>query len=223
VSARPDLPVIVVGAGGHGAVVADALLAVGATLIAFTDAAPTARGRMVFGLPVLGGDDEVLGNRSPQSIVLANGIAGTRGTALRRQVQSRLEASGWRFVGVCHPGAVVSRFASLGAGVQVLAGAIVQPGARLGDGCIVNTAAVVEHDCVLDAQVHVAPRALLCGGVRVGAGAHVGAGAVVRQGIVLGEACVVGAGAVVVRDVAGGEVVAGVPARPRATPEQAAR
>ncbi len=45
--------------------------------------------------------------------------------------------------------------------------------------------------------------------------ASIGSGAVILGGVRIGEGALVGAGAVVTRDVAPGEVVTGVPARPR--------
>ena len=208
-----SLPVIVVGSGGHAAVVADALLAAGETLLGFTDSDDGRHGRMLCGLPVLGNDDDVLAAHAPAQTRLANGIGGVRGTALRQRVQQRLQAQGWQFTSVRHPSAIVSPFAHVGAGVQLLAASVVQTGADLGAGCIVNTAAVVEHDCRLGEHVHVAPRALLCGDVTVGARSHIGAGAVVRQGLRLGADTVVGAGAVVVKDFPGAGTLVGVPAR----------
>ena len=55
-------PVIVIGAGGHAAVVADALLAGGAVVLGFTDPQPARRGSMLCGLPVLGDDVELGAN-----------------------------------------------------------------------------------------------------------------------------------------------------------------
>jgi acetyltransferase-like isoleucine patch superfamily enzyme len=49
---------------------------------------------------------------------------------------------------------------------------------------------------------------------RVKRGASIGSGATIVCGITIGEDAMVGAGAVVTRDVAPGETVAGVPARP---------
>lgn len=205
---------IVIGAGGHAAVVADALLAAGREVLGFTDVDPARKGAMLCGRPVLG-DDNVLAGRRADGVVLVNGIGGVRSTELRRAVQSRLTANGWQFAGVHHPAAIVSPLARLASDVQVLAGAIVQVGAALGSGTIVNTAAVVEHDCVVGEFVHIAPRAVLCGDVRVGDESHIGAGAVVRQGLQLGPRTVAGAGAVVVKNSEGGALLVGVPARPR--------
>ncbi len=213
------LPIIIIGAGGHACVVADALLAAGEAVLGFTDADPSRHGRTLCGLPVLGGDG-VLDAHAPPTLTLVNGIGGVGATArhhsepARRTVQQLLSARGWQFGSVRHPSAIVSPFARIGAGAQLLAASVVQAGADVGEGCIINTAAVVEHDVTLGAWVHVAPRALVCGDVTIGARSHIGAGAVVRQGLRLGEDTVVGAGAVVVKDFAGGGVLVGVPARP---------
>ena len=207
-----NLPVLIVGSGGHAAVVADALLASGVAVLGCVDTDPGRRGAVVCGVSVLG--TEAALDAHPQSDTrLANGIGGVRCEGLRRSVQERLEAGGWQFVGVRHPATVISPFAEIGAGVQLLAGCIVQANARIGKGTIVNTASVVEHDVTLGEFVHVAPRALLCGEAAVGADSHVGAGAVVRQGVRLGERTLVGAGAVVVGDSPGGATLLGVPAR----------
>jgi sugar O-acyltransferase (sialic acid O-acetyltransferase NeuD family) len=209
------LPVIIVGAGGHGVVVADALLAAGVRVLGFTDADPSRHGLTLCGLPVLG-DDQVLHSHTPESVQLSNGIGGIGsrgGEPLRRSVQQRLTAIGWTFVSVRHPSAVVSPFAHVGAGAQLFAACVVQPRAHVGEGCIVNTAAVVEHDVTLGPFVHVAPRALVCGGASVGMNCHLGAGSVVRESLRLGADTVVGAGAAVIRDFGGGGVLVGVPAR----------
>lgn len=206
------LPIVIVAAGGHASVVADALLAAGEQVLGFVDADRTCHGRMVCGLPVLG-DDRALEGYTPDAIRLVNGIGGTHSTTARRTVQRRLEESGWRFVSVRHPSATVSPFARIEESAQLLASSVVQVDASIGTGCIVNTAAVVEHGASLEEWVHVAPRAVVCGDVHIGAGSHVGAGAVIRQGIRLGEQTVVGAGAVVVRSFDGGGLLVGVPAR----------
>jgi sugar O-acyltransferase (sialic acid O-acetyltransferase NeuD family) len=205
--------IIVVGAGGHASVVADAILVSGSNIIGFTDSDPCRHGASLYGLSVLGDDEQVLSRYQPDNLMLANGIGGIRTTERRRMVQTRLQDSGWRFVTVCHPSAIVSPRANIAESVQLFAGSIVQIGAVIGAGSIVNTGAVVEHDCDIGEYVHVAPGALLCGNVKVGEHSHVGAGAVVRQGVQLGPNTIVGAGAVVVENFSGC-LLTGIPARP---------
>lgn len=209
------LPVIIVGAGGHATVIADALLAAGRCVLGFTDPDVKRHGGTLCGLPVLG-DDTVLARHTPQTLALANGIGGAGNpdaAALRRSVQQRLEANGWQFVTVRHPAAIVSPFARIGNASQLLAASIVQAGADVGEGCIVNTAAIVEHDVALGSWSHVAPRAVVCGNVVIGERCHIGAGSVVRQALRLANDTIVGAGAVVVKDCPQGGLFVGVPAR----------
>jgi sugar O-acyltransferase (sialic acid O-acetyltransferase NeuD family) len=206
-------PVIIIGAGGHAAVVADALMVGGVEVIGFTDIDPRRHGVRHCGLPVLGNDEDVLSGYQQENILLANGIGGVRSTELRRKAQMRFQQLGWRFATVRHPSAIVSPRARVSDCAQLLAGSIVQVGAEIGPGSIVNTGAVVDHDCEIGGFVHVAPRALLCGDVNVGSGSHIGAGAVVKQGVRLGPNTLIGAGAVVVKDFAGNGMLIGTPAR----------
>ena len=207
-----SVPVIVIGAGGHGRVVADALRAAGRELLGFTDADSTRQGTRLDGLLVLGGD-EVLATHNVENVVLANGVGSIGVPTRRRAVHEALAADGWRFTTVLHPRATVSPHALLEEGAQVMAGAVVQPGAVIGVGSIVNTGALVDHDCVLGAHCHVAPGATLSGQVHLGAECHVGTGAVIVQGVRLGARTLVGAGAVVVSDYPGEVTLMGVPAR----------
>lgn len=207
-------PVVVVGAGGHGQVVADALQAAGRAVLGFVEPA-TPAGVTVAGLPVLGDDGWLSLDAGYE---LANGLGGTgaaAGRGRRREVQARLEAAGFRFVGVRHPDAVVSPQAEIGPAAQLLARCVVQTGARIGAGVIVNTGAIVEHGCRVGAFSHCATGAILCGETTIGADAHIGAGAVVRQGVTLEDGVVVGAGAVVLGPGTGSGPLIGVPARRR--------
>ncbi|MEJ6788923.1 NeuD/PglB/VioB family sugar acetyltransferase [Brevundimonas sp. BR2-1] len=205
---------VVVGAGGHGRVVADALLAQGRTVLGFAD--PGAKGASGLpGLDIIGADDSL----DPQGgYDLVNGIGGTGDSAgrdLRRRVQTRLEALGFRFAGVRHPTAFVSPHAVIAEGVQLMPGAMIQAGAVVGTGVIINTGAIIEHGCRIGAFTHCASGAILCGDVEVGEGSHIGAGAVIRQGVRLEAGVVVGAGAVVLDAGAGEGILVGVPARRR--------
>ncbi len=208
----PEQAILILGAGGHGRVLASALQLGGYRVIGFLDAAESTWGSRCLDLPVFG-NDERLADFPPGQVQLANGIGSVGLPALRRRIFGAQRARGYNFPSVIHPRAIVSPDVELGHGVQVMAGAVIQTGARIGDNVIVNTGAIVDHDCVIGAHCHVAPGAVLSGGVSVGDDSHIGTGAVIIQGIQLGEQCVVGAGAVVIRNHAAASRLVGVPAK----------
>lgn len=203
-------PWVILGAGGHARVLAEALLRAGQPVMGCV--APEVSGELPTHVTHLG-NDEVLDSYGAGDVVLVNGLGSVRQPVQRIRVFDQWHARGYRFASVVHPGAQIASDVLLGEGVQIMAGAVVQPGCRLGVNVIVNTGAVVDHDCTIGAHAHLAPGVVLSGGVHVGEGAHIGTGARVIQGVSIGTQAVVGAGAVVIADVPSHVTVVGVPAR----------
>jgi sugar O-acyltransferase (sialic acid O-acetyltransferase NeuD family) len=200
---------LIVGAGGHGKVVAETAEAAGGfRQIAFVDdRVAELNGSMRW--PVIGTLSDTAGLlQSYCAAVVAIGDA-----ELRLEILDRLAMEGFALPVLCHPAAWVSPSASLGAGTVVFAQAVIQADAELGQGVIVNTSASIDHDCVLGDGVHVCPGANLGGGVRVGNGSWIGIGACVIQYVRIGENVTVAAGAAVIAGVGDGMTVGGVPAR----------
>lgn len=198
------------GASGHGKVVADAALAGGWDAVEFFDDAWPQRQKN--GPWAVMGDCATLLARlnAFQGVIVSIGDC-----AVRWDKHRALQAAGASLVSVVHPSAEVSRHAMLGTGTVVMAGAIVNIDTVVGQACIINTGATVDHDCRLGDAVHICPGAHLSGNVQVGNGSWVGVGAAVKQGIVIGERVMVGVGAVVVQAVAEGLTVVGNPAAPQ--------
>jgi UDP-perosamine 4-acetyltransferase len=205
-------PVILLGAGGHAAVLLEALRLCGREVLGLLTPDAAVWGGSVLGAPVLGGDERLRG-LNPAEVEVAIALGATRDTLARRRVAVMARALGFQAARIVHPAAVVSPSARLGEGAQVLAGAVAQARCLVGDHCVLNTRAVAEHDCRLDAICHLGPGAVLCGGVHVGEGAHVGCGAVVIQGVRIGAGTTIGAGSLVLRDVPAGVMAYGSPAR----------
>ena len=210
----PRKKLAVVGAGGHGKVVAATAMAARWTKIVFLD--DKARGE-VFGLPVIGGTDLLGMSLRPAEYDLAIAVGSND---VRAHLHRRFIAMGFNQPVIVHPTAVIAPNVEIGAGSVVFAQAVVQPDSRIGEGAIINTAATVDHDCRLGGFVHISPGVHLAGGTQVGNGAWVGIGACTRQQIRIGKNAVVGAGAVVVKDISDGLTVAGNPAKPLIRPSE---
>ncbi len=198
----------ILGASGHGKVIADAAEQLGwRSVTFFDDAWPELEEN---GPWAVKGDTKALlaGLSAFDGVVV--GIGNNR---IRAEKHSELASAGANLVSIISPSAVISPHASIGAGTVVFANAVVNACAVVGAGVIVNTGAVVEHDCVVGDFAHISPNAVLAGGVTLGEQAWVGACASVRQLVTVGRASMVGMGAVVTKNVASGVTVVGNPAR----------
>lgn len=201
---------LILGAGGHGKVVADAAFETGNwdEVVFLDDAWPVKKVNGCW--PVVGNMQELhcWRDRCKDAVVAIGN------NQLRMQLQAKLLTAGFNVASVIHPAATISRYATLGAGSVVFAGAVINVDATIGDGAIINTSATVDHDCVLGVGVHVSPGAHLGGGAKVGDYAWIGIGASVKHLASLGSNTVVGAGAVVLGDIPDGVTAIGMPARP---------
>jgi len=199
----------ILGAGGHGAVVAEAaVLSKKWSAVVFLDD-KVDNGTDVVGCLVVGDTTitkEQLGADGQYFVAIGDNNQ-------RAAVLTSIEEQGATLAQVIHPNAVVSQSAIIERGTVICAGAVINARARIGSGSIINTCASIDHDCVLGQSVHVSPGAHLAGGVTVGDESWIGIGAVVRGGISIGSNCVIGAGSAVVADVESGKTVAGVPAK----------
>lgn len=199
----------ILGASGHGKVIADMALLVGYTdVFFFDDAWP--RKSSIGCWSVIGTTETLLNKMVDFDAVIV--AIGDNVTRFEKHVL--LTTSGASPASLVHPDAVVSDFAQIGKGSVICANSVVNADAVLGTAVIVNTAATVDHDCRLENGVHIAPGAHLSGGVYVGVNSWIGVGSCVKQGIYIGADVMVGAGAVVVSDIPDSLTVMGNPALP---------
>lgn len=198
----------ILGASGHGKVVADTAECCGWEVIEFFDDAWPAL-TFIGNWPVVGTTDDLLDRLDDfDGVLVAIG-----NNAIRRNKLRQLKIAGAELPALIHPSAVVSRYARIGPGSVVFASAVVNAYASIGEGAILNTGSSVDHDCILGECVHISPGARLAGAVRVDDESWVGIGACVRQVVCIGAHVTVGAGAVVVSDISDNMIVVGVPAR----------
>ena len=127
----------------------------------------------------------------------------------------------------------LGRSASIGAGAELTAsGGVIEVGdctfigswttvvartaVRIGSHCLVAERVTIrdqDHDVRGPIGAHIAEAGFQVSEVEIGDDVWIGAGAVILRGVRIGRGAVVGANSVVNRDVASGDIVAGVPAR----------
>lgn len=159
--------ILVVGAGGHGCVVAELARACGYSRIDFADdRSPLAAGTLA-DLPSL----------APRYSAVAVSIGNL---PLRRELLGRLESLSVPMPALVHPASTVSPSARIEAGALVLPGAIVHTNAVVGMGAIISAGAIVDHDAVVGPCSHVDAGAVVASRASVPPVTKVPAGTCVR-------------------------------------------
>lgn len=190
---------LVIGAGGHAAVLVDILRQLNHTIVGLV-ARDKPEDKPVFaGIPYYASDDDVLAFKK-NNVMLVNGIGSLPGRNIRSKVHQQFKQAGYHFITLISPSAIVSDYCNLAEGVQVLHGAIINTNSVIGDCTIVNSGVIVEHDCIIGSHNHIAPGATLSGGVVTGDFVHIGTGASIIQGVSIGDNVMVGAGATVTKN-----------------------
>ncbi|CAH6902541.1 Sugar O-acyltransferase, sialic acid O-acetyltransferase NeuD family protein [Vibrio chagasii] len=199
----------ILGASGHGKVIAEIAELNGYHNIAFFDDRwPSLKSVELW--DVSGDTAALLATASEyDAVVVAIGHNATRSAK-----QRKLNAAGANFNVLAHPSAVISKYADIKAGTVVMANAVVNPFSHIGESCIINTSSIIEHDCRLAEGVHISPNVSLAGGVEVGENAWIGIGSQVKQLVAVGRYAVVGAGSTVINNIPDSQIVVGSPAHP---------
>ncbi|WP_412499843.1 acetyltransferase [Shewanella chilikensis] len=199
--------IAILGAGGHGKVVAELAELNGYdNIIFYDDNWPSLKN--VGPWPIVGKVSDLFADTAKLVIVVGIG-----NNDARLELQRKLTFKGAHFVTLIHPNATVSRYAKIGLGSVIMANAVVNPFANIGDACIVNTSATIDHDCVVSDGVHISPGANLAGTVIVGEKSWVGIGSQIKQKISIGSNVIIGAGSSVINDIPNFQTVVGIPAK----------
>ncbi len=195
--------VIIIGAGGHGKVIADIIEKSGDKVCGFLD--DGAQHKELFGYPVLGKSADC-GKFKDKEFFIAIG-----NNSVRKKIAS--SNADLKFYTAIHPSAIISRGVEIGEGTCVMAGCVINANTKIGKHAIINSGSVVEHDNILSDFVHLSPGAVLCGTVSVGECTHIGAGVTVKNNVSITGEAVIGVGAAVVNDIELPGTYCGVPAK----------
>ena len=196
---------MIIGAGGHGRVIADIAQKTGLYgHIAFLD---DDLSRKLPGYELMGKVNEYQKWKDTHEFIVAVG-----NNRIRNDIQKALEKQ-VTITTLIHPCASIGEWVTLGAGTVAMANTAVNSGAVIGDGVIINTGSTIDHDCKIGNYVHVAPGSHISGNVSIGDRAWIGVGSSIVNNICLCDECMIGAGAVVVGDIKVMGTYVGVPAR----------
>ena len=196
-----------IGAGGHGKVVADIAEKMDCyeTICFLDDVRPS--GETCGKWKIVGTTQDGIQHDDGWEFFPAIGNA-----AARSKITERLEQNHLEIPLLIHPDASIAPDCKIGRGTVIMAGAVINSGSLIGKGVIINTCASADHDNIIGDFSHVAVGAHLAGNVHLGRNVWVGIGAVVSNHLTIADDVVIGAGATVIRDLDEKGTYVGVPA-----------
>lgn len=132
---------------------------------------------------------------------------------VRKEILNNLLKLNTNIATLIHPLSSISSYAKIGFGTVICAGAVLGADSNVGVGSILNHSSTVDHDCVVGNYTHISPHSSLSGNVDFGELSFLGTGARIIGGKKVGKNCKIGAGAVVVSDIPDNKIAKGIPAK----------
>jgi sugar O-acyltransferase (sialic acid O-acetyltransferase NeuD family) len=196
--------IIIIGAGGHGKVIADLALKCGYNVTGFLD--NDSQKKKILHYPVLGKISDARLWKEDSEFIIAIGDNYAR----QKTAEEYIDLD-WAIL--VHPSAQIGLDVEIGKGTVVFSNVVINSSTKIGVHCIINTSAVIEHDNIVGDFVHISPGSILCGTVFIGLRTHIGVGGIVRNNISICKDCVIGAGAVVTKNIEESGIFVGVPTK----------
>lgn len=147
------MKLIILGAGGHGKVVADIAQQIN-------------KYEEIFFLDDLSQGNNIIGKCEEytkfkdEDVEMYPAFGNNR---TRIEWEEKLENYGIKIAKIVHPLAYISPLAKIEDGCVVMPYAIINTNVKLSKGCIVNCGSIVDHDCILNKGCHLAPGAIVKG------------------------------------------------------------
>ena len=198
---------LIIGARGHGKVVADIAIKMDKwEKIAFLDDDKNLKSNL--DIKVIGTSKEIDKYIDDWQIFIAIGS-----NDIREHLINKLEKLEATIPTLIHPDSVIGKEVDIEKGTVIMGGVVINASTHIGKGCIINTGATIDHDNRIGDFVHISPGVNSAGNVSIGNKTWIGIGSIISNNLNICSSCIVGAGAVVVKDIEKSGTYVGSPAR----------
>ena len=197
--------VYIIGAGGHGQVIADIVKKMGFKLVGFLDDNKSLIGHKIGDMPVI--SPVAHAKELDGKFVIAVGD-----NEARKKLADMLNFPDEKYLTVIHPSVIIGNNVRIGVGTMIVGGAVINTGTIIGKHTIINTSVSIDHHNIIGDFVHIGPGTHTGGNVTIEEGTFLGIGTSVIPNRKIGRWSVIGAGAAVISDIPEFTVAVGIPA-----------
>ncbi len=212
---------VIIGAGGFGAIAACAADDINAVaiqsnhlalwdVIGYADCDTAKRGTCHAGRAVHGTIEDLARDSDGRELWFFCAIGNNEA---RAKMVKLAEKFGWKPATLVHPSVVLASNAEIGPGSYVGPAAVISFNAKIGSYVIIDVHVSVGHDAVVNDFSAVFPGARITGRCRLGEYSMVGSNATLLPGTIVGNRSVVGAGSLAHGSVEPDTTIFGIPAR----------
>jgi UDP-perosamine 4-acetyltransferase len=211
VKVQKPIKFFIIGAGKVGRLVADVVQRVpDLKCTGFLDRDPSLLGKVFYGIPVIGNDDqlEALRGRVEGALPVIGDLQ------QRHKLFEKCRLLGYQLVNVIDPSVLMASDVRLGEGIFISYGTILLTNVAVGDFTLVGTGVRILHDTVIGQNCVIGGGTTIGSSAIIGRNVSFGVGAcVASNGKRIGNNVRVGAGSVILSDVPDNAFVLGNPAR----------
>ena len=197
---------MIIGAGGHGKVVANIAKLNGYKEIYFLD--DDILKKYIGKYQIIGTTKDIDKYKEEYDFFVAIG-----NNDIRKNISLKLSNLNVRQPILVHPTAVIDETVQLSEGTVVMANAVINADTKISKGVIINTGATVDHDCTIDQFTHVCPGVHIAGTVNIGKNVWIGIGCTIINNVSVCDNCLIGAGSVVVKNIVYQGIYIGIPCK----------
>lgn len=198
--------IVIIGASGHGKVVANIAHLNGYDDILFLDD-DTSKKQC--------GNYRVVGTTKniQKYMCYCDFIVAIGNNKIRERISKLLTEKNIIQAILIHPSAIIDESVSIDEGSVVMANTVINADVQIGKGCVINTSSSVDHDCIINDYVHISPGTHVAGNVQIGKRVWLGIGSNIINNVTVSDNCIIGAGAIVIRSLIDEGTYVGMPAR----------
>lgn len=168
------------------------------------------QGKLINGIPVLGGIEEVNEVKDELNLVISIGDP-----KVKVKILNRIDNLNINYPTIIHPNTSISNDdVKIGKGCIICEGNIITCNIEIGDFVILNLMCTVGHDTIIGNFCAFMPSVNISGEVHIFPSVYVGTGAKIINLLEIGENTIVGAGAVVSKSLPANCTAVGIPAKP---------